>query len=665
MAMPQPPTAAPRALSDDDEEGGDEESASLLRGAAKRSSLTVSGPAAAPSSSSASASAAAVAAAPPAPPPRRYPAFSFASRLIHKYPLVREQASAGLYTLKRVRGFFKRYCALQRQFSASLEALVAEERAKLDAVHNPDRMATAWRTWVAILGGMGDIARAHQSYASEATLDIFEPLDMWHRMGQARVRVIDSELARSEAEMRSAADLEREREHCLKLIAQWQTRQRELVESGQPGPSHEVEEARLRALHACEAYDLAQRAAHQRREGFYTRDLPAALDDLQALEEARVAALHAHMERFVNLQSQFQAHFKEASDGVRALVTALKPGEDIEYFLRHCNSVHGAPPEWRPYRYDLPVPLAQLQLENFVNPHAVAFNASIGDILAAQAQSDPVDFYQGVPRLLVELANALERLGGLEAEGIFRVSASQRELQELRVQLVQGVYEFASATSPHVVAGLMKLWLRNLREPLVPFELYDEAVAIGRSAGEPPASRLAAANAAAAGAAAVSAPPPLPAAAAAARAASPPPAPPPPPLSEDESKEAAARLLPRVQAVVARVPAVVRPTLQFLVRLLRRVAAKQAVNRMSASNLAVVFAPSFLRDPNDDPHVMFRDAQAAAQFVGLLIELEALELAPPVQQAPMRRALSVTGIPIISLAEAKRRAQAQPELDMK
>jgi hypothetical protein len=36
-----------------------------------------------------------------------------------------------------------------------------------------------------------------------------------------------------------------------------------------------------------------------------------------------------------------------------------------------------------------------------------------------------------------------------------------------------------------------------------------------------------------------------------------------------------------------------------------------------------------------------------------------------VQQAPMRRALSVTGIPIISLAEAKRRAQAQPELDMK
>jgi hypothetical protein len=61
--------------------------------------------------------------------------------------------------------------------------------------------------------------------------------------------------------------------------------------------------------------------------------------------------------------------------------------------------------------------------------------------------------------------------------GLFRLSGSLTEVKALREKFDRGeVVDFGNlehVKSPHTVASLLKMWLRELPEPLATFELYD------------------------------------------------------------------------------------------------------------------------------------------------------------------------------------------------
>lgn len=63
---------------------------------------------------------------------------------------------------------------------------------------------------------------------------------------------------------------------------------------------------------------------------------------------------------------------------------------------------------------------------------------------------------------------------GIEQEGIFRISGNSREVNDLKARIENGHDVVLSDYSPHAVACLLKMWLRELPEPLLTFELYDE-----------------------------------------------------------------------------------------------------------------------------------------------------------------------------------------------
>ena len=49
-------------------------------------------------------------------------------------------------------------------------------------------------------------------------------------------------------------------------------------------------------------------------------------------------------------------------------------------------------------------------------------------------------------------------------------------MSELKVRIDRGFYNLAGIDDPHVLASLMKLWLRELCDPLVPEEMYNECI---------------------------------------------------------------------------------------------------------------------------------------------------------------------------------------------
>lgn len=75
------------------------------------------------------------------------------------------------------------------------------------------------------------------------------------------------------------------------------------------------------------------------------------------------------------------------------------------------------------------------------------------------------------------------RSAGLHHQGIFRVSGSQVEISNFREGFERGEDPLADTTDAsdiNSVAGVLKLYLRELREPLFPIIYFDHFVTLAR-----------------------------------------------------------------------------------------------------------------------------------------------------------------------------------------
>lgn len=63
----------------------------------------------------------------------------------------------------------------------------------------------------------------------------------------------------------------------------------------------------------------------------------------------------------------------------------------------------------------------------------------------------------------------------LETEGLFRRSANVTTIRELQDQVNKGE-TISFGGDPHVAAVMLKTFLRELEEPLLTFDLYDEII---------------------------------------------------------------------------------------------------------------------------------------------------------------------------------------------
>jgi hypothetical protein len=62
-------------------------------------------------------------------------------------------------------------------------------------------------------------------------------------------------------------------------------------------------------------------------------------------------------------------------------------------------------------------------------------------------------------------------------EGIFRLSGAAAEIQELKQDFDKGNdVDLQDCNDPHVVAGLLKQFLRELPDPIFTYDMYDNFI---------------------------------------------------------------------------------------------------------------------------------------------------------------------------------------------
>lgn len=155
----------------------------------------------------------------------------------------------------------------------------------------------------------------------------------------------------------------------------------------------------------------------------------------------------------------------------------------------------------------------------------------------------------------------------LRTEGLFRISASLNDVKALKTayQSASSVSPILPPDEPHLIANVLKAYLRELAEPLLTFELYDVFIAAnGICLPEP---RLAC-----------------------------------------------------IKRVLTMLPALHAALLAALVRFLRHVSTFAEENKMTAANLATVFAPNLLRAETETPVMLLTESKDAAQMLQTMIE---------------------------------------------
>ncbi|XP_072921345.1 rho GTPase-activating protein 24 isoform X4 [Hemitrygon akajei] len=168
---------------------------------------------------------------------------------------------------------------------------------------------------------------------------------------------------------------------------------------------------------------------------------------------------------------------------------------------------------------------------------------------------------------LVEQCADFIRQRGLKEEGLFRLPGQANLVKELQEAFDCGEKPlFDSNTDVHTVASLLKLYLRELPEPVIPYAKYDEFLLCAK-------------------------------------------------LLTKEQETGMKELLKQVKTL----PPVNFNLLKYICRFLDEVQSYSDVNKMSVQNLGTVFGPNILRPKVEDPVTIMEGTILVQQLMSVFI----------------------------------------------
>uniref|UniRef100_A0A8C4R1R5 Uncharacterized protein n=1 Tax=Eptatretus burgeri TaxID=7764 RepID=A0A8C4R1R5_EPTBU len=133
---------------------------------------------------------------------------------------------------------------------------------------------------------------------------------------------------------------------------------------------------------------------------------------------------------------------------------------------------------------------------------------------------------------------------GLQEEGLFRIAAANSKLRKLKAGLDCCMVETDVLNDPHAFAGALKSYLRELPEPLMTFQLFDEWIQASH-------------------------------------------------ITDNQEK------LQRLWTICDKLPKANKDNFSYLIKFLAKLAEHHEVNKMSPSNISIVLGPNLLWAPSE------------------------------------------------------------------
>ncbi len=226
---------------------------------------------------------------------------------------------------------------------------------------------------------------------------------------------------------------------------------------------------------------------------------PTVLEEIRWLIEVGIASISLRDEIYLQLCKQLnnnphkESRFRGWQLMCAVLSCGFSPSSDLHAYLQgwiaqsEADEAVGVMAEYCTGRLESiqrtgsrskPPLLMEIQcaLENPFNP--TVFGVSLEKIMQTQQQAYPD---AKIPIILNFLTDAMLAMNVLTTRGIFRIAGNEDKVVELRVRIERGHYSLVGLLGPDndgvmVLASLLKLWLRELEESLIPAELYRDCI---------------------------------------------------------------------------------------------------------------------------------------------------------------------------------------------
>ncbi|XP_030059026.1 rho GTPase-activating protein 22 isoform X1 [Microcaecilia unicolor] len=214
---------------------------------------------------------------------------------------------------------------------------------------------------------------------------------------------------------------------------------------------------------------------------------------------------------------------------------------------------------------------SQNDMEDWVKAIRRVIWAPFGGGIFGQRLEDTVlyerKYGQRLAPLLVEQCVDFIREHGLAEEGLFRMPGQANLVKDLQDAFDCGEKPlFDSSTDVHTVASLLKLYLRELPEPVIPFAKYEDFLSCAQLLSK----------------------------------------------DEDEGKKELAKQ-------VKSLPQANYNLLKYICKFLDEVQSYSSINKMSVQNLATVFGPNILRPKMEDPVTIMEGTSLVQHLMAVLI----------------------------------------------
>ncbi|XP_028982971.1 rho GTPase-activating protein 22 isoform X1 [Betta splendens] len=220
------------------------------------------------------------------------------------------------------------------------------------------------------------------------------------------------------------------------------------------------------------------------------------------------------------------------------------------------------------------------------------FGQHLEETMLYEAQCGP----RRLVPVLVEQCVCFIRDHGMEEEGLFRAPGQTNHVRELQGAFDRGEKPMIdSTTDVHTVASLLKLYIRELPEPIIPFSKYTQFLSCAQ-------------------------------------------------LLTKDKEMGIIELSKQVKCL----PQVNHNLLKYICRFLDEVQSHSGENKMSVQNLATVFGPNILRPRVEDPVTMMEGSSQVQHLMTVLISEHSrlyqhdeseteTKISPQQQQSPVHR----------------------------
>ncbi|MCO5608113.1 hypothetical protein L7F22_062318 [Adiantum nelumboides] len=248
------------------------------------------------------------------------------------------------------------------------------------------------------------------------------------------------------------------------------------------------EEIRSRTSVASDAFRKEVLTTQGMRQEYFNLQLPRILRSLKESSEEIDNGLQYHLARYAFLyESTLLADgttimpiSADGSVGLKAAAEAIDNRSDFKTFMQNYQVAHArdykGPRREGPYEEGFVPTLPTASTTGAANAKNNSLSAPrrpiFGVGLADQMARDNVE----VPPILEKCAEAIENLG-LQNMGIYRLSGTSSKVQRLKSKFdtdwsTVDLFNDEAINDINIVAACLKLWFRELPEPLMTWELY-------------------------------------------------------------------------------------------------------------------------------------------------------------------------------------------------